>query len=282
VRDEAAISSKALDGNEVSRGLSLCLQTLPGARAVRVIERPASTIDEHAHDWPVLSLYVMGSCTRLFQKESAAISGPCAVLHPPGEFHSSSVGATGLEQIDLEFDPAWLRLADADVLRRVRYWRGGRIGDAARRLAGLWASSASRDGDLKRATSEFIAFAMASKARREPDWLRTVLEKIDGGAMPSSLELAKAIDRHPAWLTQAYRAATGEGLQKTLMRKRVERAALLLRTGSDPAAEIAVEAGFCDQSHMIRCFHLLLGRTPNEVRAEGIAPAEASPGKVPA
>ena len=62
--------------------------------------------------------------------------------------------------------------------------------------------------------------------------------------------------------------ATGEGLHETLRRKRLERAALLLRNTDAPPADIALATGFCDQSHMIRGFRAVLGRTPLEVRAE--------------
>lgn len=60
----------------------------------------------------------------------------------------------------------------------------------------------------------------------------------------------------------------GKGIGETMRRKRVERATSLLRCSDAPAAEIAVAAGFCDQSHMIRAFRGLIGRTPSQVRAE--------------
>jgi AraC family transcriptional regulator len=51
-------------------------------------------------------------------------------------------------------------------------------------------------------------------------------------------------------------------------RFRIECAARLLRETEQPAACIAVEAGFCDQSHMHRTFRRLLGRLPSEVRGD--------------
>jgi AraC family transcriptional regulator len=48
----------------------------------------------------------------------------------------------------------------------------------------------------------------------------------------------------------------------------VERATALLRYGRNGLADIAIAAGFCDQSHMNRAFHAVLGRTPLEVRRE--------------
>ncbi len=264
----AGISSKGADGCEVPRGLSQRLLTISGARAIRVIEVPDSTIGEHAHDWPVLSLYVMGSCTRSFTSQVAQINGPCAVLHRLGEFHSSSVGATGLEQIDIEFDPAWLRLAGASLFDRTQHLRGGETGAAARRLSALWTGGLAAERTLSRATADFLQQALTSTAAREPHWLATVVAKIQDEHPPNTIDLARELHLHPGWLAQGYRSATGEGMQETLMRRRVERAVLLLRTSADRAAEIAAEAGFCDQSHMIRCFRRLLGRTPTDVRAE--------------
>jgi AraC family transcriptional regulator len=265
----AAISSKDPSGFEVPRGLSQVLRALPGVHAVRVIERPRAAVAPHAHDWPVLSLYVMGACTRHFDGVSPMMAGPGAVLHPPGRFHHSSVGAAGFEQIDIEFDPSWLRLPNQDALGCVQHWRGGRIGDAARQLAGLWAGESSSDV-LNDATKRFIQLASSSEPTREPSWLRRVVEHIETDSAVTTDRLARDLDLHPAWLAQAYRTATGEGLQHTRMRKRVERAALLLRNTTDGAAEIALAAGFCDQSHMNRCFKALLGRTPTQVRAERV------------
>ena len=268
VRRDEGISSKAANGREVPRGLSQRLRTSSGAHAVRVVEQPDSSIDEHAHEWPVLSLYVMGSCTRYFDGTVAPIAGPCAVLHPSREFHSSSVGGAGLEQIDIELDPAWVRLANGRMLDRIQHWRGGRIGPATRRLSQLWAEGGATEPRLSSATEAFIRMAFTSAATREPKWLKVVEARIHSEDAPTTVDLARHVNVHPAWLAQAYRAATGEGLQQRMVRKRVERAALLLRHTFDPAAEIATETGFCDQSHMIRCFRQLLGRTPSEVRAE--------------
>ena len=60
----------------------------------------------------------------------------------------------------------------------------------------------------------------------------------------------------------------GEGMQETLARFRVERAARLLRETQQPCISIALESGFCDQSHMDRTIRRVLGRSPIEVRED--------------
>jgi transcriptional regulator GlxA family with amidase domain len=56
-------------------------------------------------------------------------------------------------------------------------------------------------------------------------------------------------------------------LVETLRRRRVEAAAILLESSGLELAEIAAQAGFCDQSHMNRAFKKFLGRTPAAARA---------------
>ena len=110
--------------------------------------------------------------------------------------------------------------------------------------------------------------ALTATVETVPAWLDDVSHALDADAPPSTQAIAAALDLHPAWLARAYRAAVGEGLQDTTRRRRVERAVALLRRTDDAASDIAVAAGFFDQSHMNRGFRQMLGRTPSRVRAE--------------
>jgi AraC-like DNA-binding protein len=101
---------------------------------------------------------------------------------------------------------------------------------------------------------------------RAPSWLAAVRGAISVDAI-STAQLARQLHLHPAWLARAYLHATGESIQATIRRYKVERAMGLIRRTRLPLAQIAAEAGFCDQSHMVRSFHAVLGRAPNAVRA---------------
>jgi AraC family transcriptional regulator len=50
------------------------------------------------------------------------------------------------------------------------------------------------------------------------------------------------------------------------MQKRVERAVSLLLNTSTPIADIALDCGFYDQSHLNRYTKRLLGVTPGQIR----------------
>lgn len=263
------ISSSNREGDKVTHGLELGLRAFSGAHAVRVINAGNTVVCEHSHDWPVLSLYVLGDYWKTFDGGVTKIAGPSAVLHGAGLAHSNRLCDAGLEQIDLQFDPRWLRgEARPSRLEQVRCWTGGAVAAAGSRLASMWSTPGISEEKLAHATGQFIDFALVSRNQSPPKWLPLVLNRLQVCDPPTALDLAKQVGLHPTWLAQAYRVAMGEGIRQTVRRKRVEQATLLLRRSEWNAAEVAAAAGFCDQSHMIRAFRQLLGRTPAQVRFE--------------
>ncbi len=63
-------------------------------------------------------------------------------------------------------------------------------------------------------------------------------------------------------LRQAFKQATGITVHRYVVRRRIERARLLLDEGGLSAAEVALAAGFSHQSHMARWMRRELGETP--------------------
>jgi hypothetical protein len=91
-------------------------------------------VPQHAHDWPVLSLFVIGSYLNETELGARLIADPSAVFYRAGAAHRNTIAAVGFEQIETEFDPSWLgrRLLSREP---VVLWIGGRVGREARFLA---------------------------------------------------------------------------------------------------------------------------------------------------
>jgi len=60
-----------------------------------------------------------------------------------------------------------------------------------------------------------------------------------------------------------FKDSTGLPPHKYVIRRRVERATHLLARGNPHLSEVALQAGFADQSHMARCMRRVLGVTPS-------------------
>ena len=235
-----------------------------GAHAARIVDSGPAEVAPHAHDWPVLSLYVSGDLVNRTEIGTARIASPGAIFYRGGDVHANRVAAAGFEQIQIEFDPAW---AGRTLPDRPRRWIGGRPAAEARSLARLWTSSTGED-ELAAATARFFALAGTAGETARPPWIDHALAWLRDEPSATTRRLARELGLSPAWLAESWRRATGEGLPHLLRRRRVETAAGLLRTTAIPAAEVAAAAGFCDQSHMSRAFRIVLGRTPGQVRAE--------------
>jgi AraC family transcriptional regulator len=90
-------------------------------------------------------------------------------------------------------------------------------------------------------------------------------------SLPGIAEIAGMSVSH---LKTLFRNSTGVPVYEYVLRRRVERAQLLLRHQKFSIAEIAVATGFAHQSHLARHMHRILGYTPSSLRRR--APRQAA------
>ncbi|HEY2445091.1 MAG TPA: hypothetical protein VGI20_05070, partial [Rhizomicrobium sp.] len=170
------------------------LQRFNGVLVRRVIDRSCARVPEHAHDWPVLSLYVMGGYSNCTEIGETSIAGPSVILYRAGAAHQNIVASAGFEQIEIEFDPAWLGrglLPDFPVSR----WLGGRIGAAARALTQICACEMD-ENCFRSAVQRFMENAAREPARDPPRWLGTIRRRLGEDDSTNVTDLARQIRRH--------------------------------------------------------------------------------------
>jgi AraC family transcriptional regulator len=262
------------------KGLEIELHRSTGVRVLRVVHPEEQGIDEHRHDWSYIGIHTAGEYLEQYDGGEALMAGPSAAFHPAGRPHADAISKRGLETLTVEFDPAWLKHHGFEHrIDRSRVWTSGGAAHAARVLASVLANVRT-DAGIAEATNWFLCKALAAAQPVHFSWLAEVQGVLRREERLSTADLALRLDLHPGYLAHAYRYATGEGLHETARRSRVERASAMLRRTDLPLAEIALTAGFCDQSHMNRCFSAVLGRTPLRVREELRLFAEQAPGGV--
>jgi AraC family transcriptional regulator len=111
--------------------------------------------------------------------------------------------------------------------------------------------------------------ALAPSARLDDPRLARVAEHIETRLTDDlSLEALAAIAAmSPFHFARAFKAATGEPPHRFVMRRRVERAKVLLKTTALPVAEIAFRAGWENSSHFTQAFKAVAGVTPGVWRS---------------
>lgn len=97
-----------------------------------------------------------------------------------------------------------------------------------------------------------------------PWQLKRALELVDAGLQaPIAIsDLAGAVRLSKGYFCQAFRRSVGQSPYAYILRRRVERAQEMMLATDRPLAEIALDCGLADQSHLTKVFHRVTGLTP--------------------
>ena len=79
-------------------------------------------------------------------------------------------------------------------------------------------------------------------------------------------ELAAIAQISPSHFKSLFKQSVGVPVHQYVIRTRVEYAIDLLSSGNLPLSDVALQAGFANQSHMARCMRRVTGMTPRIVR----------------
>lgn len=111
-----------------------------------------------------------------------------------------------------------------------------------------------------------------ARCRLPPRYLREIQEHVDANldAPLSVIDLSGRIGISPSHFSRCFRQSVGMPPHRYVMQRRVLRAKQLLTQTSLPLSEIALAAGFSDQSHFSRHFHRQTGVPPRAFRRQQV------------
>jgi AraC family transcriptional regulator len=235
-----------------------------------------SALPRHAHDDPTICYVLRGGFTEYSRGASADCGAATLRVTPAGEPHWNRFGRGETRGLRIDVDRE--RFADVPDLFRVldepRHTAGGRGGELAHRLmreltAADSAGPIAAEGLALELVVELARSTSPLRGGGAPRWLVAaedlIHERYRTGA--SVGEIARVVGVHPATLARAYRRRFGCSVGERIRTLRVEHAARALRETSDPLSEIALHAGFYDQSHFTNTFRRHVGVTPGVYRA---------------
>lgn len=117
---------------------------------------------------------------------------------------------------------------------------------------------AARSRWPRRGSSEPV---VARSAKRVLEHIETALHE------PLSIDrLSRVAGASSSHLRTWFKAAMGVTLHRYVLRRRVERACILLRQGDLSTSEVAASTGFAHQSHLAHWMRREIGQTPRDLR----------------
>ncbi|HKB29479.1 MAG TPA: AraC family transcriptional regulator [Streptosporangiaceae bacterium] len=244
-----------------------------GFQVTRVRFPPLLRLPLHTHERATVAVILSGSFDGLMRSASHPCPPATVLTEPAGEPHGNLFERAGAEVLIVQPDPARLELLEpfARLLGEAGHIRDPVAAAVARRAAGEL-----RDPDAVTpfAVEGLILELLARTARLRhprrtgtapsPHWLgeaRALLHDRRGERLRVT-EVAAAVGVHPVHLARVFRLHYGMPVGAYLRGLRLDGAARRLAGSDDAIAEIAVRAGFFDQSHFTRVFKRQFGLTP--------------------
>ncbi len=237
----------------------------------------------HVHQDAHFVLVLSGSYRSSARDAPALARPPALIFNPPGTTHrdrfAGGVGTFVTVSVPArefrEISTTRRFAADAAYRRRDGLSAAFRIARALR--------EASDPVVMEASVWELFAVVAdgGSLVRDPPGWVFRAYEAIMDRSAEANLsvrDVAAEVEVHPVHLARAFRATWGCSPGELLRWRRVDRAAELLRSSEMPAAQIAAETGFVDQSHMTRAFRAAYRITPAAYRRSDVSPIQASRG----
>jgi AraC family transcriptional regulator len=247
---------------------------LPSVRITETFYPPFTRLPAHAHRSAYFCCVRNGRYEETYGSRSRHVGPLAVVYHPAEEMHSERMGDAVVRSLNVEVDHGWMagvRSAAAAALRDPVEAHGGPPAWLAARIyRELVAPDATTALMVEGLLLELVA-ELARSAKRVPGgprWMNRVRDLLRARFREnvSLSELAHEAGVHPVHLAGVFRRTEGCTVGEYLRARRVEHAAALMGQPDVPLAEVAVEAGFSDQSHLTRLFKRATGLTPAQFR----------------
>ena len=233
-----------------------------------------SALPWHTHPGPTLCFVYAGAFTESFAGATLECTPGTVKITPAGEPHWNRFGREDTRGLLVEADAPRVESLGgyAAVLAERGSFQDERLAVLAWRVAG---ELRRRDTAAALAIEGLLLELLAGVARERelrltgalPRWLAEARNYLhDPGQVGSLSELATAVGVHPVTLARGFRKAYGCSVGAYLRRLRVARAARELAETDAPLAEIALAAGFADQSHFSNVFRRETGLSPSAFR----------------
>lgn len=251
---------------------------LEGGLTVSQVDYPGGLVlSAHSHEYTNVTVHYSGEVLEEEGNREHYASTCSVVVKPAGTRHADSFGPAGARTVKIVPGPRWLKRNPSFARRLESYsWdHSGPVSVLGLRLCrevlvGDEASELSIEALFLELLSEVDS---KSDVPAVPDWIDEVTELLRSHFRDRLRvhDLAESFGLHPVYFARVFRRRYGCTVGEFVRRLRLEWAAKELADGTRSLTEVALQAGFADQSHLTRHFRATLGFAPGQFR--GVARA---------
>jgi AraC family transcriptional regulator len=237
---------------------------------------PGYQTPKHTHKQALFCFVLQGNYTEHYGDKTRECGSSTLLFHPPGELHAEHFHDDGGRSFIVEIAPSWLTKVREPLPAAggSTVFRGAVFELLARKLYREFsntdgASTLIIEGLMMEMLGETVRRGALKERRQAPLWLKQAQDLLHARFTENLTlaEIAQVVGVHPVHLAQSfhktYQCTVGDYVRKL----RIEYACHELVASARPIVDIALAAGFCDQSHFTRTFKLAVGSSPSQYRA---------------
>lgn len=262
------------EDNLITFGEQLKKFVVGGFTLTETLHPPSLVLPRHDHECANVNLTIKGSFREVIGSRPQECSPSSLLVKPPGEAHANHYGDAGARCLIIEVSPE--RLESIRTVSKFFDTPAHIQGGALSALAMSVYKELLAADDASGLMIEGLVLEMLGEATREslkdptapPRWLLETREIIRE-QFAESLSLSNVATRvgvHPTHLARTFRKYYGCTIGEYVRHLRLNFAARELAGSDKSLTEIALAAGFCDQSHFSNVFKLYMKLTPAEFR----------------
>ena len=244
-------------------------------KLMETVYAPGAQLPRHSHECASLCLVLQGTYSEVYGRDTRVCRTSTLVFYSPGEEHSDYFLAEGGRCFNAEVSSRWLEhvreysavmdspteFNSANVVHlATKLYKEFRLMDEAAPLA--------IEGLMLEILAEASRRSDTSREQRIPRRIGRAREFILGHFHePIRLErVAQAVDAHPVYLAREFRKYYACTVGEYIRRLRIELVCSKLSRTDEPLSNVALAAGFADQSHLSRSFKIITGMSPAKYR----------------
>jgi AraC family transcriptional regulator len=236
---------------------------------------PGAKLSKHSHERAHLCLVLRGTYSEIYGKRIRHCKPAALFFYSPGVEHSNQFHGSYVHCFNAQVSSEWLERVRgyASGLDSGAEFYGGVITNLAVKLYNEFrlmdeTAPLAIEGLMLEIAAEASRHPKVTARQQTPARIERAKEYLHEHFQESiSLEhVAKLVEAHPTYLAREFRRYNRCTIGEYVRRLRVEFACSKLAGSDEPLANIALAAGFSDQSHFSRTIKSLTGTSPNSYR----------------
>lgn len=241
-----------------------------------------SKLLKHIHSNPYFCFVLQGTYTEFYREKEIICTPSTLTFRAAGEEHEDHFHDKDGRVFVLEIPLKWIEKLRENSLKldsSVKF-QNGLLSQLVTKLNREfhYTDSASQLV-IEGLTLEIIAQAarnsVSAVEKKEPKWLKRVIELLDSSFFENLTLEAIGLEAgiHPVHLATVFRQKYNCTIGEYTRRLKIQYACRQIESGKLSMIEIALNAGFGDQSHFSKVFKRQTGMTPNEYKKHFPSPS---------